>query len=115
MSKESSDIRRGTSNIFADLGYSDPDTHLVKAQLIDRISIVIASKNLTQSSAAEIMSVSQPDLSRYLKGQFRDVSVERIMRMLARLGCTVDIVVKEPGRKRANSVIHVGVAAQQKK
>jgi hypothetical protein len=32
---------------------------------------------------------------------FRDVSVERIMRMLTKLGCKVDIVVKPPGRKRA--------------
>ena len=111
MSKESNAIKRGTANIFADLGYSDPGTHLVKAQLISQMNKVMSSKNLTQSVAAEIMGVSQPDLSRYLKGQFRDVSVERIMRMLARLGCTVDIVIKEPGRKRANSVIHVAAKA----
>jgi hypothetical protein len=36
-----------------------------------------------------------------LKGHFRDVSVERIMRILTRLGCEVDIVVRAKGRKRS--------------
>ena len=35
------------------------------------------------------------------KTPFRDVSVERIMRMLTKLGCEADIVVKPLGRKRA--------------
>ena len=111
MNKEESTIKRGTANIFSDLGYSEPDTHLLKAQLVSRISEVMTDRKLTQSAGAKIMGVSQPNLSRYLKGQFKDVSVERIMRMLTRLGCEVDIVVKQPGRKRAGSVIHVGVAA----
>ncbi|MCC6912652.1 MAG: XRE family transcriptional regulator [Rhodospirillaceae bacterium] len=56
------------------------------------------------------MGVSQPDVSRMPRGQFRDVSVERIMRMLAKLGCEVDIVVKPQGRKKAFAAIHVDVA-----
>jgi len=60
-----------------------------------------------QTQAAQLMGLSQPDVSRLLKGQFRDVSVERIMRMLTRLGCKVDIVIKEPGRKKVSSVIHL--------
>jgi predicted XRE-type DNA-binding protein len=50
--------------------------------------------------------MSQPDISRLLKGQFRDVSVERIMRMLTRLGCEVDIVVKPEGSKAPPVPIH---------
>ena len=99
-------IRRGSANVFADLGYSDPDTHLLKAQLVTRIDEIISHRKLTQVQAAEIMEISQPDVSRLLKGQFRDVSVERIMRLLTRLGCKVDIVIKRPGT-RVHSVIHV--------
>lgn len=100
-------IRAGSTNVFADLGYSDPDTHLLKAQLVSRIDEIITEKKLTQIQAAQAMGISQPDVSRLLKGQFRDVSVERIMRMLIRLGYDVDIVIKAPGRKRRPSVIHL--------
>ena len=113
MSKENdndSSIRRGSSNVFADLGYSDPDTHLLKAQLVSRIDEIMTEKKLTQVKAAQLMGISQPDVSRLLQGQFRDVSVERIMRLLTRLGCDVDIVIKAPGRKRPSSVIHLQVA-----
>ena len=105
--KENTSIRRGSKNLFADLGYSDPDTHLLKAQLVSWIDELIRKQKLTQTQAAGIMGLSQPDVSRLLKGQFRDVSVERIMRILTRLGCEVDIVVKQPGRKGAGSVIHL--------
>ena len=106
MKKRNDNIVRGGSNIFADLGYSDPDTHLLKAQLVSRIDEIICDKKLTQTQAADIMGISQPDVSRLLKGQFRDISVERIMRMLTRLGCEVDIVIRRPGRK-AGSIIHL--------
>ncbi len=99
--KENTSIRHGSNNVFADLGYSDPDTHLLKAQLVSRIDEILNEQKLTQTEAAKIMGLSQPDVSRLLKGQFREISVERIMRLLMRLGCKVDIVIKSPGRKRA--------------
>ena len=87
-------IRRGTANVFADLGFPNAETHLLKAQLMSRVQDILQDRKLTQTEAARLTSVSQPDLSRMLKGQFRDISVERIMRMLTKLGCEVDIVVK---------------------
>jgi len=109
--RKDSAIRRGTKNVFADLGFPDADTHLLKAQLMSRVQDTMQDRKLTQTEAARITRVSQPDLSRMLKGQFRDVSVERIMRMLTRLGCEVDIVVKARGRKRAFAPIHLEPAA----
>lgn len=104
-------IRRGTKNVFADLGFPDADTHLLKAQLMSRVQDTMQDRKLTQTEAARITRVSQPDLSRMLNGEFRDVSVERIMRMLTRLGCQVDIVIKAQGRKRAFAPIHLDPAA----
>ncbi len=99
---------RGTGNVFADLGYADADTHLLKAGLVSRIHDVVLDQKLTQSDAAKRMGISQPDVSRLLRGQFRDISVERLMRMLTRLGCDVDIVVRKPGGKaRPRKAIHL--------
>jgi predicted XRE-type DNA-binding protein len=90
-------IEDGTDNLFADLGFADPDTHLLKAQLVAKIAEVVKGRQMTQVAAAKTTGMGQPAISRILKGQFRDVSVERLMRMLTRLGCAVDIVVRPEG------------------
>ena len=99
-------ICHGTDNVFADLNFPDPETHLLKARFAARTIATIRDKNLTQTHAARLMGLSQPDVSRLLKGQFRDLSLERILRMLTRLGCEVGILVKSLGS--AAATIRVG-------
>ena len=103
-------IHRGSDNIFADLGFPDAETHLLKAQLVNRLQQAIDGQDLTQSAAARVMGVSQPDVSRMLRGQFRDISVERIMRMLNKLGCEIDISIKARGKKARFAPIHLDAA-----
>ena len=100
-------IRRGSDNVFADLKFPDPETHLLKAELIVRLGDILKERELTQAEAAKLTGLSQPDISRLLRGQFRDISVERIMRLLVRLGCSVDIVVKPVGTKTRVRPIHL--------
>lgn len=98
-------IEMGTGNVFADLGYADADSHLFKAQLVTRMKDVIDQRGLTQTAAAKAAGVSQPDISRLLKGHFRDVSVERILRMLTRLGCEVEVIVRPVGSEAQGAAI----------
>jgi len=94
-------IRRGTKNVFADLGFPDAETHLLKAGLVTRVQGVINAQKLTQTAAAKRMGLNQPDVSRPLKGQFRDVSVERLIRLLTRLGYDIDITIRKHGKAPA--------------
>ncbi len=96
--KDDTSIKRGSKNLFADLGHADPETHLLKAGLVTRVRDIIKASELTQAEAAARIGLSQPDVSRLLRGQFRDVSVERLMRMLTKLGCDVDIVIRGRGK-----------------
>lgn len=109
MKKDSAtDIVRGTANVFADLGFVDAETHLLKAGLVSRIQDAITGQKLTQVSAAQRMGLSQPDVSRLLNGQFREVSVERLLRLLIRLGCDIDITVRKHGKRAAaRDIIHL--------
>lgn len=92
---------RGSKNVFADLGYADAETHLLKAKLVSRIQRAINAQKLTQVATAQRLGLSQPDVSRLLNGQFREVSVERLMRLLTRLGCDVDITIRKHGKPAA--------------
>lgn len=93
-------IERGSNNVFADLGLPDAKTHLLKAGLVARIDSAIRQRGLKQVEAAKLLGLSQPDVSRLLRGNFRDFSVERLLRLLTALGRDVEIVVREPRSER---------------
>ena len=98
--KTKTQVERGSGNVFADLDLPNPDTHLVKADLVARIDDIIRKRGLTQAQAAHQLGLSQPDVSRLLRGRFRQYSVERLLRLLLALGRDVDIVIKNPRKKR---------------
>jgi predicted XRE-type DNA-binding protein len=104
-----SDVERSSGNVFADLGFADAAGHQVKAELARKLAGIIAERGLTQSAASRVVGVSQPDLSRLLNGRFRDVSVERLLRMLQRLDCEVEISVQHAGRP-VGEAIHLSPA-----
>ena len=93
-------IERGSGNVFADLERPDADAHLLKAELVTRIDKIIRQRGLKQVEAAKILGLSQPDVSRLLRGRFREYSVERLLRLLTALGRDVNIVIRRPSPQR---------------
>ena len=66
-------IERGSGNVFADLEYPDAEAHLLKAELVTRIDQIIRQRGLKQVEAAKLLGLSQPDVSRLLRGSFREL------------------------------------------
>src|SRR5262245_53806107 len=90
----------GSGNVFADIGLPNAEEHLVKAQLVYKIDGLMKARRLKQVDAARLFGVKQPDVSKMLRGDFRQFSVERLLRFLVALGQDVEIVVKpHRGRK----------------
>ena len=87
---------RGSGNVFADLGLPDADAHLVKAGLVSRIDDIVRKRGMTQTETARLLGLSQPDVSRLLRGDFREYSLERLFRLLIALGRDVDIIIRQP-------------------
>lgn len=85
---------QGSRNVYRDLGIPDPESMLIKAQLVSKISEILAERHCTQTRAAELLGIPQPKLSRILRGQFRGVSERKLMECLTRLGRDVEIVVR---------------------
>jgi predicted XRE-type DNA-binding protein len=77
-----------------DLGVPNAKVHAVKAQLIFKIATLLKERDLKQMEAGELFGVQQPIVSRMLRGDFRQFSVERLLRFLVALNQDVDIVVK---------------------
>ncbi len=94
MKVEDTKIERGSGNIFKDLGYPDAEAHQLKAELVTRIDGIIRQRGLKQVEAARLLGLSQPDVSRLLRGDFREYSIERLLRLLMALGRDVEIVIR---------------------
>jgi predicted XRE-type DNA-binding protein len=101
----------GSGNIFADIGLPNAGEHLVKAQLVYKITTIMKARSLTQIEAAKLFGVKQPDISKMLRGDFKQFSVERLMRFLVALGQDVEIVVKPHRGTRRSPELRVTPAA----
>jgi len=102
-----SEIKQGSTNVYADLGLENAEEMLVKAQLATKIGEIIKRRKLTQVQAAELLGMTQPKLSNLLRGQFRGISEAKMLECLTRLGRNVEIVVKPAGRSQSTG--HVSV------
>jgi len=87
------EIERGSGNVYTDLGMAEASEMLVKAQLITKIGEIIKDRGWTQQEAADVLGMTQPKLSKMLRGQFRGVSESKMLECLARLGRQVQIVI----------------------
>lgn len=97
----------GTRNVFKDLGVPNAEEHLVKAQLVYKIDEIRKERGLKQVEMAKLLGIRQPDISKMLRGEFRQFPVERLLRFLVALNQDVEIVVK-PHRDRRNApALHV--------
>ena len=98
-----SKITKSTGNVYADLGIRGAEEHALKAEFVRQIAAVMEDQQLTQSQTARRLGIEQPDVSKMLKGHFRQFSVERSMRFLVALGHDVEIVVRPASTARAKS------------
>jgi predicted XRE-type DNA-binding protein len=94
----------GSGNVFADLGFDQPDDELAKAKLAVHIWKIIKDRKLTQVAAGKLMGLDQPKVSALLNGRLANFSSDRLMRFLAALGADVDIVVRTPKRREKGRV-----------
>lgn len=92
MSKTAFEV--GSGNVFRDLGLPNAEEHLVKAQLVYKIDSILKQRKLKQVEAGKLFGIPQPDVSKMLRGEFRQFSVERLLRFLVALDQDVEIVVR---------------------
>ncbi|HEY1209341.1 MAG TPA: helix-turn-helix transcriptional regulator [Terracidiphilus sp.] len=96
-------------NVYAELGFKDADEMLVKAQLVIQIAQILRERGWSQQQAAKVLGMTQPKLSKMLRGQFRGISEMKMMDCLVRLGRPVKIVVG-PESKAADERVEVVAA-----
>jgi predicted XRE-type DNA-binding protein len=110
---EEKEYEKGSGNVFADLGFENPEEELAKSDLTAQISYIIKKRKLTQTQVAEILGVDQPRISSLLRGRFDLFSFDMLMHFLKILGQDIEIVVKPKPRNRKHA--HLSVVSSSEK
>ena len=95
----SKDITRGSTNVFADLGFADADERQTKTRLALELNGIITSRKLRQVDAGELLGIPQPKVSALANYRLDGFSVERLMAYLTALNQDVEIIIR-PRRDR---------------
>lgn len=88
------DIERGTSNVFADLGYPDAIERQTKTRLAIEINGILKTRKLRQVDVARLLGLAQPKVSALVNYRLDGFSVERLMNVLTALNHDVEIVIR---------------------
>src|SRR5580704_7344578 len=100
MSAKKHAVETSSGNVFKDLGLPDAEQRLAKAELARVIRRLLQERDLSQSDAAGILGIAQPDVSDLVRGRLARFSMERLERFLLALG--MDIRIQIAPRRRAN-------------
>ena len=92
--KNGIEVKRGSGNVYADLGLADAEKLKIKTGLVIEIRKAMRSLGLTQQEAAKRMSISQPKVSDMMRGDFTNLSERKLMDCLTRLGYDIEISVR---------------------
>ncbi len=97
-------ITKSSGNVFADIGIPNADEHFFKAEIVLDIVARIKAKGLTQAQAAKVMGLSQPDISKLLRGNFAGYTLDRLFSFLRALGNDVRIQIVPTRRKTKGQI-----------
>ncbi len=99
-------VTEGSGNVFADLGFPNPEQELLKAQLTLQIYSILKDSGMTQVEMAKILGVQQPQVSLLMRNRAGNFSVGRLMEFLTALRQDVEITVR-PTQKEHGSLLVV--------
>ena len=101
-------FEKGSDNVFKDLDLPDADELFLKAKLGFEMFQIIEKRKLTQTEAAKILGVKQPEISRLKRGKFNHYGVGRLMTFLNRLNHDVEIrIIPSENREGQRRVVAV--------
>jgi len=86
-------VTESCGNVFIDLGFEPAEAHvmLMRTDLMIEIEKYIKSKNWTQAEAAKHMGITQPRVSKLMKRNWDDFSLDMLITLATRLGIHTEL------------------------
>jgi predicted XRE-type DNA-binding protein len=94
-----SNIVKGSSNVFEDLGFGKEEAANLKirADLMIDLCKFIRSQQWTQAEAATFFGETQPRISNLMNGDIDRFGIDKLVQMLSQAGMDVRVLVTSKG------------------
>ncbi len=81
-------IVEGSGNVFVDLGFDPAEAEVMKlrAEVMIRTAQRLKEQGWTQAEAARQLGITQPRVSRLIKGKVEDFSLDMLLTLASRAG-----------------------------
>ncbi len=103
---DGTEIEISSGNVFADLGLPEAEQLKIKSGLVIEITRAVRRLGLTQEEAGRRMGISQAKVSGLMRGDFSNLSEQKLMECLNRLGYDIEIKLSHA----ADSIGHRSLA-----
>jgi predicted XRE-type DNA-binding protein len=90
---EDFELVHGSGNVFADLGMPNPELRQLRALLAAEIIKTLNAEKLTVRAAEARTGIAAADFSRIRNVKLGRFTIDRLMKILDRLGCEVQVDV----------------------
>ena len=101
--EETVTFESGSGNVFADIGLPHPEVFFIKAQLVSTIEEMMKKRNFSLKRAAEFFKLDPKQYENLISGQTQRFSIDRLLKMLNKLGHTIEIRVHPIENRLPNS------------
>ena len=96
---------KGSGNVFSDLGIEDAIEHKLRVKLAVRLLRQVEARRLTQTKAAGILGITQPELSRIKHAKLEHFSSDRLIRLLGKIGLEVSLTISNRVTKESETIL----------
>jgi predicted XRE-type DNA-binding protein len=105
MTDDTSEIVRGSGNVFRDFGRPDADVRQAKALLAAQIIKVLAEEGLSTRQAEARTGIAHSEFVRIRKVDLGRFTIDRLVTILGRLGQEVELSITVHPRAARESAI----------
>lgn len=91
-------VEMGTGDVFKDLGFTDASERRLRTELAMRLNNLIKERQLTQTMAAKIFSISQAEVSELHNFKLNHFSSEKLQHLISLLDRDVEPIKDYSGR-----------------
>lgn len=81
-------VTKSSGNVFLDLGFEPAEAEVMRlrAEVMIQTAQRLKEQGLTQAEAAKQLGITQPRVSRLIKGKVEDFSLDMLLTLAARAG-----------------------------
>jgi hypothetical protein len=87
-------FEQSSGNVYADLGYEDPEGMQIKAQLVTYIADIMKRRRWSLHQTATTLNFDETELSRLLAGQFRHINASVLASRLQKANLSQEALLK---------------------